>query len=148
MSLIPADFIPPQPVRTDQFRLALLGPDYNESDYAAWSSCMDFIHSLPGWRTSSWPSPMTIEQNLRDCTSHLAHSGAGRDFAYTVLLPDRDEVVGCVYFKPTSPPRHGAVAVTSWVTIKHPDLDRPLYKVVRQWLADSWPWPVVEYDRR
>lgn len=148
MRLVPADFIPPQPVQTDQFRLALVGPDYNESDYAAWTSSMDFIRSLPGWERSSWPSPMTIEENLRDCTSHLARSSSGSDFAYTVLLPDRDEVVGCVYFKPANPPRHGAVAVRSWVTVEHPDLDKPLYEVVTRWLADNWPWSVVEYDPR
>jgi len=148
VSLVPANFVPPTPVRTDQFRLALLGPEHNESDYAAWTSSMDFIRSLPGWEMSSWPRPMTLEENLRDCTSHLARSSSGSDFAYTVLLPDRDEVVGCVYFKPTSPPRDGAVAVGSWVTAEYADLDKPLYEVVARWLADNWPWPVVEYDPR
>ena len=109
---------------------------------------MEFIRGLPGWRTSSWPTPMTIENNLRDCESHRARSSSGTDFAFTVLLPDRDEVVGCVYVKPTNPPRSGAVAVRSWVTSEYPDLDKPLYDVVSQWLADSWPWSVVEYDPR
>ncbi|HEY7857711.1 MAG TPA: hypothetical protein VIC82_04340 [Candidatus Nanopelagicales bacterium] len=91
---------------------------------------------------------MTIEENLRDCESHLTRSSAGNDFAYTVLLPDREEVVGCVYFKPTSPPQPDAVAVRSWVTAEHADLDEPLYEVVTRWLADDWPWSVVEYDPR
>jgi RimJ/RimL family protein N-acetyltransferase len=148
MSLVSAGFAPPEPVHTDQFRLALLGPKYNESDYAAWTSSMDFIRRLPGWETSSWPRPMTIEENLRDCTSHLARSSSGIDFAYTVLLPDRDQVIGCVYFKPTRPPRRDAVDVGSWVTAEHSDLDKPLYEVVTQWLADDWPWSAVEYDAR
>ncbi len=95
---VPAGFVLPQPVKTDQFRLSLLGPEYNELDYVAWTSSMDFIRSLPGWGTSSWPKPMTIEENLRDCQSHLARASSGSDFAYRVL-PDRDEVIGCVYFK-------------------------------------------------
>ena len=148
MRLVPANFVPPIPVTTDRFRLALLGPEYNESDYAAWTSSMGFIRNLPGWGTPSWPAPMTIEENLRDCQSHLARSSSGSDFAYTVLLSDRDEVIGCVYFKPTRPPRHGAVHVRSWVTAEHADLDKPLYEVVEQWLAEEWPWSVVEYTPR
>lgn len=148
MSFVPADFVPPPPVTTDRFRLALLGPEYNESDYAAWTSSMDFIRSLPGWGTSSWPEPMTIEENLRDCRSHLARASSGSDFAYTVLLPDRDEVIGCVYFKPTRPPRPDAVDVRSWVTAEHSDLDKPLYEVVNQWVTEHWPWSVLEYAPR
>lgn len=148
MSLVTTDFVAPQPVRTRRFRLALLGPEHHESDYAAWTSSMDFIRSLPGWQLSSWPRPMSLEENLSDCTSHLARSNSGNDFAYTVLLPDRDEVVGCVYFTPTHPPRRGAVAVGSWVTAEHSDLDRPLHAAVSRWLAESWPWSVVEYDAR
>lgn len=148
VSLVPDGFVPPTPVETDEFRLALLGPEYNESDYSAWTSSMDFIRSLPGWGTSSWPEPMTIEDNLRDCVSHLERSNSGRDFAYTVLLPDRDEVVGCVYFKPTRPPRPGTVDVRSWVTEEHSNLDKPLYEAVTRWLAKDWPWSVVEYAPR
>ena len=53
MRLVAADFVRPDPIVTDEFRLALLGPEHNESDYAAWTSSMDFIRSLPGWETSS-----------------------------------------------------------------------------------------------
>ena len=74
--------------------------------------------------------------------------GSGSDFAYTVLLPDRDEVIGCVYFKPTSPARPGAVVVRSWVTAEHSDLDEPLYEAVTRWLAEDWPLSVVEYAPR
>ncbi|TWP37880.1 N-acetyltransferase [Leekyejoonella antrihumi] len=148
MNLVPADFVPPDPIQTEQFRLALLGPQHNSSDYAAWTSSMDFIRALPGWRTSSWPTPMTLEDNLRDCTSHLARSHSGTDFAYTVLLPDRAEVVGCVYFKPTRPPRPGAVEVRSWVTAEHADLDQPLHAAVTGWVREQWPWSAVEYAAR
>lgn len=148
MSLVPDDFVLPAPVETSRFRLALLAPEHNESDYRAWTSSMDFIRGLPGWETSSWPAPMTIEDNLRDCEAHLARSSAGSDFGYTVLLPDRDEVIGCVYFKPTRPPRPDTVDVRSWVTAEHADLDEPLHDAVVRWLDDAWPWSVVEYASR
>ena len=148
MSLVPDGFLLPSPPATDTFRLALLGPEHNESDYRAWTRSMDFIRSLPGWGESSWPEPMTIEENLGDCVSHLERSSSGTDFAYTVLLPDRDEVIGCVYFKPTAPARPGAVRVLSWVTAEHADLDEPLYDAVTRWLAEDWPWSVVEYAPR
>ncbi len=65
-----------------------------------------------------------------------------------MLLPDRDEVVGCVYFKPTRPPSHGTVDVRSWVTEEHSNLDKPLYEAVTRWLAEDWPWSVVKYAPR
>lgn len=148
MSLVPDGFVPPPPIRTDRFRLELLGPQHHESDYAAWTSSMDFIRSLPGWARSSWPHPMSEAENLGDCESHLARSRAGSDFAYTVLRPDRDEVIGCVYLTPTDPPRPGAVAMRSWVTAEHADLDAPLHAAVVDWLAADWPWTDVEHDPR
>lgn len=148
MRLVPDDFLVPAPLSTDRFRLEILGPEHNASDFAAWTSSIDFIRSLPGWEMSSWPAPMTLEENLSDCRSHAVRSAAGSDFAYTVLLPDRDDVVGCVYFKPTRPPRDGAVTVRSWVTAEHADLDAPLFEAVTRWLADSWPWSDVEYAPR
>jgi hypothetical protein len=158
MSLVPDGFVAPPPIRTDQFRLELLGPQHHESDYAAWTSSIDFIRSLPGWATSHWPYPMSKAENLRDCESHLVRSRAGSDFAYTVLRPahdpdpdpdpDPDVVIGCVYFTPTDPPRPNAVAVRSWVTAEHADLDAPLHAAVTGWLSTDWPWTDVEYDPR
>ena len=148
MRFVPAGFVLPTPIATTEFRLALLGPEHNESDYAAWTSSMDFIRGLPGWATSRWPQPMTIEDNLRDLQSHIARSRSGADFAYTVMLPDRDEVIGCVYLTPTRPPRAGAAGVHSWVTAEHSDLDKPLHDAVSRWLEEQWPWTDVEYAAR
>lgn len=148
VSLVPDGFSLPAPIQTERLRLALLAPEHNESDYRAWTESMDFIRGLPGWASSSWPEPMTLQENLADCVSHIERSSSGVDFAYTVLLPDRDEVIGCVYFKPTKPPRADAVRVLSWVTAEHADLDEPLYEAVTAWLAEAWPWFVVEYAPR
>ena len=148
MTFVPAGFVRPAPLRTDLLRLALLGPEHNRSDHAAWSANVGFIHRLPGWEMSTWPRPMAIEENLRDLVTHRARSTAGLDFAYTVLLPDGDDVVGCVYFKPTTPPRVGAVDVRSWVTAEHAELDKPLYDGVTRWLAEHWPWSEVRYAPR
>ena len=148
MSFLPAGFTPPDPLETPRFRLALLGPQHAASDYAAWTSSMGFIHRLPGWATSTWPLPMTPEANLRDCEEHLRRSRAGLDFAYTVLFPDREEVVGCVYFRPPTPPRAGAVEVRSWVTAAHAGLARPLHDAVERWLREQWRWTDVQYAPR
>jgi hypothetical protein len=148
MGFLPEEFTPPAPLETHQFRLTLLAPKHCDSDYAAWTSSMDFIRTLPGWAGSKWPYPMTIEDNLRDCETHLSRSTAGLDFAYTVLLPDRDEVIGCVYFMPTRPPRAGSVHVRSWVTAEQSALDKPLHDAVDSWLSDEWPWSDVEYASR
>lgn len=147
-SIVPANFVLPAPIATSRFRLALLGPEHNESDYAAWTASMGFIRGLPGWARSTWPTPMTLEENLNDCRSHLSRSHAGSDFAYTVLRPDRAEVIGCVYFKPPTPAREDAVGIHSWVTAEHRHLDKPIYDAVTVWLAQKWPWSIVNYAPR
>lgn len=143
VDFLPAGFPPPDPLVTPRFRLALLGPKHAASDYAAWTSSIDFIRRLPGWATSTWPLPISPEANFRDCEEHLRRSRAGLDFAYTVLLPDRDEVVGCVYFRPPTPPRAGAVEVRSWVTEAQARRDRPLQDALERWLDEPWPWTDV-----
>ena len=148
MEFVPAGFVLPEPLRTPQFRLELLGPQHAASDFTAWTSSIDFIHGLPGWANSAWPSPMSFDANLGECEEHLRRSHAGLDFAYTALLPERTEVFGCVYFQPSRPNRAGIVHVRSWVTETHAELDKPLHDTVRYWLHEEWPWTEVHYARR
>jgi hypothetical protein len=65
-------------------------------------------------------------------------------FTYTVLAPDRDEVIGCVYIYPG---RDGA-DVRSWVRASEARLDAPLHDAVARWLAERWPFERVDYASR
>ena len=76
-TFVPDGFIPPMALDASAFRLRPLGPEHNASDFAAWTSSMDHIHRTPGWETSDWPRPMTIEDNLADLKRHARDFEAG-----------------------------------------------------------------------
>jgi len=147
-AFVPDDFPVPDGLVTDRFRLEPLGPEHNEADYSAWTSSMDHIKNTPGFTDGSWPHPMTIDENLGDLTMHAAHFTLGLGFTYTVLEPDSNDVIGCVYIYPAD--NDPTVAeVRSWVRATHAELDRPLADAVAQWLTgDAWPFPSVRYAGR
>ncbi len=109
---------------------------------------MDFIRSLPGWRDSSWPTPMTLDENRADLECHARGFAERTQFCYSVLQPGGGPVVGCVYVKPTVPLHDGTAEVRSWVSAGHAGLDVPLYDAVAAWLRDAWPFDSVEYAAR
>ncbi len=47
---VPDSFVPPAGLDPQAFRLRPLGPEHNESDYAAWTAGIDHIRRTPGWR--------------------------------------------------------------------------------------------------
>jgi hypothetical protein len=143
---VPDEFVPPAGLDRPEFRLRPLGPEHNESDYAAWTSSFDHIHATPGWESGRWPHEMTLEENRGDLEEHAADFAARRGFTYTVLAPDSETVIGCVYIYPN---RLGPGArVRSWVRAADADLDRPLWQAVSDWLASEWPLEEVAYAAR
>jgi len=143
---VPGGFTPPAALDRPEFRLRPLGPEHNESDYAAWTSSFDHIHATPGWTTSTWPRQMTLDENRGDLERHAADFAARRGFTYTVLAPDSDTTIGCVYIYPD---KDGPGArVLSWVRAADAQLDRPLWQAVSDWLAADWPFSRVVYDSR
>jgi hypothetical protein len=98
---VPVDFAVPDGLVCDEdFRLAPLGAQHNESDYAAWTGSIDHIRATPGFTGSSWPHPMSLEDNRGDLERHAQDFAERRGFTYTVLGAGSDEVIGCVYIYP------------------------------------------------
>jgi hypothetical protein len=145
---VPDDFDPPAGLDHPAFRLRPLGPEHNASDFAAWTSSLDHIHSTPGFAGLDWPHPMTLEENLGDLVRHAADFAAREGFTYTVLAPADDgppEVIGCLYIYPAD----GFDArVRSWVRAADAALDGVLAGVVADWLAAAWPFERVDYAGR
>jgi hypothetical protein len=141
---VPPDFTVPSGLATPLFTLEPLGPQHNERDYAAWSSSREHIHGTSGWEDSSWPDDRTREDNLRDLERHADDFRKRVGFTYTVLQPDGDDVVGCVYIYPHRSNARDA-SVMSWVRASHAELDVPLWQAVRDWLASDWPFERVDY---
>jgi RimJ/RimL family protein N-acetyltransferase len=146
VSFVPDDFDVPTELRTPSFVLRPLGPQHNEQDYAAWSSSIEHIRSTPGFPDGNWPRPMTLEENERDLRRHADHFAARKGFTYTVLSPDEDDVIGCVYIYPGA--EDAAAIVQSWVRESHAHLDAELYRAVTRWLDEHWPFDSVDYGAR
>jgi len=147
MPFVPDDFTPPEGLDVGPYRLTPLGPEHNDSDYAAWTSSIDHIRATPGFEGTSWPHEMTIDENRRDLQGHADDFAARVGFTYTVLAPDRATVVGCLYIYPSdAPDQH--VRVRSWVRVQDAPLDAVLAAAVGDWLRTSWPFTTIEYAPR
>ena len=145
---MPDEFEPPPGLATPEFVLEPLGPQHNESDYAAWSSSIAHIQATPGFVGSSWPREMTLAENLRDLERHARDFESRSGFTYTVLDRDGGAVIGCVYIYPPKQGGAGDARVLSWVTADRAALDGPLWSAVSDWLRDAWPFREPEYAAR
>ncbi len=154
---IPPDGVP-APLVTPRFRLEPLHPRHNERDHAAWMSSIDHIHATPGfqpgvWGPDSWPFEMSADRNLADLEMHWDEFGRGVAYAYSVLDPSTDDVIGCVYVDPDDGPlaageTRADAMVRSWVRASHAHLDDELHVAVDTWLVDHWPFAGVRWPGR
>ena len=150
---VPEDFAAPGGLSAGEFRLVPLGPQHNESDYAAWTASIDHIRATPGFAGWSWPHEMSLDDNLRDLERHAQDFAGRRGFTYTVLSTGPGDVIGCVYIYP--PHGHGRggtggrhAVVRSWVRADRAALDPVLHDTVRTWLERDWPFDSIEYAPR
>jgi hypothetical protein len=144
---VPSRFVVPLSLATEHFRLEPLGPQHNDSDYAAWSSSIEHIRGTPGWETSSWPDERSLADNLRDLQGHADDFESRKGFTYTVIDPATEDVIGCVYIYPDKKEEDDA-RVLSWVTASRGELDVELWRAVTEWLASEWPFESVAYAER
>ena len=150
---VPEGFTVPGGLTAGEFRLAPLGPQHNESDYAAWTASVDHIRATPGFGGSSWPHGMSLDDNLRDLERHARDFALRRGFTYTVLSTGTSDVIGCVYIYPPGGQEPGGTgrrhaAVRSWVRADHAALDPVLHDAVLAWLERDWPFDSIEYAPR
>lgn len=146
----PADV--PAPLATDRFVLAPLRPEHNERDHVAWMSSIGHIHATPGfgpgdWGSDAWPMPLTLEQNLGDLEMHWGEFERGEAYAYTVLDPITDDVIGCLYVDPDTLGTADTM-VRSWVRASHAHLDDELFVAVDRWLVEQWPFGSIRWPGR
>jgi hypothetical protein len=152
---VPEDFAVPDEFIAGEIRLAPLGPQHNEADYAAWTASIDHIRATPGFPDGSWPREMSLSDNLRDLERHARDFAERRGFTYTVLSPGTGDVIGCVYIYPASgrEPSGGAegrrrASVQSWVRADCAPLDPVLHDAVLAWVERDWPFASIEYAPR
>jgi hypothetical protein len=136
---VPDGFEPPTRFSVGELRLEPLGPEHNESDYAAWTSSMEHIRRSPGFSDGGWPREMSLAENRGDLERHARDFAERKGFTFTVLNPG-DEVVGCVYVYPARDGVHDA-DVQSWVREAEAALDDDVRRAIADWLtSDAWPF--------
>jgi hypothetical protein len=146
---VPEGFAVPDGLTASDFRLTPLGPQHNESDYAAWTASIGHIRATPGFSGRNWPHEMSLDDNLRDLEQHAADFAGRRGFTYTVLSTVTGDVVGCVYIYPPKDVTTGRPAVVrSWVRADQAALDPVLHDAVLAWLERDWPFDSIEYAPR
>ena len=142
------DFIVPEKLETDKFRLRMLTVDDVEKDYeAVLSSCEHLRNPVD---ENSWPKQnMTLEENLQDLQIHQDEFLKRVAFAYTVMSLDENKCLGCVYIDPSEKETFDS-EVYLWVRTSElkNGLDELLYETVKTWINEKWQFNNVAYPGR
>ncbi|MGE5176233.1 MAG: hypothetical protein ACM3JJ_07625 [Hyphomicrobiales bacterium] len=144
---VPADFAVPEKLETGEFRLRMLTVNDVVKDYDAVMTSVEHLKTI--WPGSGWPEGLTLEQDLIDLGWHQREFQTRRSFAYTVVTPSEDRVVGCVYIDPTRRRGYDA-AVFLWARQSElaGGLETRLYAAVKSWIATAWPFEAVAFPGR
>jgi RimJ/RimL family protein N-acetyltransferase len=91
----PGDAPVPATLVTPEFTLEPLNASHVELDFDALMSSRPRLNL---WSGNVWPrDDFTLAENLEDLEGHDAEQRAREAFTYTVLAPDRQQCLGCVY---------------------------------------------------
>jgi hypothetical protein len=125
----------------------MLSVDDVVKDYDAVMTSVDHLRTI--WPGGTWPNGLTLRQNLIDLGWHEKEFQLRQCFAYTVLSPTEDRVLGCVYIEPSRRVGHDA-AVYLWARQSElaSGLEDQLYDDVKGWLRDSWPFSAIAFPGR
>ncbi len=150
---------PPAPLglRTPRLRLEPLTVGHVELDYDA---VMASRAELRRWSQSTWPAEdFPLAENLADLARHEREHLADEAYTYTVLAPDGERCLGCVYLAPlraeeqalalavTGEEAGHAARATFWVRADEVpnELDRELFTALRAWFGAEWWFDRVVY---
>jgi hypothetical protein len=142
----------PSALQGPAFQLRPLRTTDVELDYDA---VMSSRAMLRRWSQSEWPADdFPLEGNLADLDRHQREHDAGIAFTYTVMNPENDRCLGCVYInslapelieagicKQTEAGKINAASVRFWVraSLLGSDLERDLLLGLREWFSREWP---------
>lgn len=145
---VPDGFDVPAVLETDRLRLRMLTVNDVVKDYDAVVSSTDHLQATFS-NGSSWPIGLTLEQNLIDLGWHQKEFQRRSSFAYTVVSLDEERVLGCLYIYPFDKDGYDA-RVTMWVraSMLKEGLDEHLYRSVKTWISDEWPFDKVAFPGR
>ena len=145
--LVSESFKVPNQLYTGQFHFQVLGPKFSEVDYEAVMSSRKRLRHIFA-ENSKWPeTDMSFESNKSDLVRHEKEFNSRVAFAYAVLNSAEDNYLGCIYINPTEQVDYDC-EVYLWVKDTEVALDQALFKTVKDWLNNEWPFKRCAYPGR
>ena len=140
----------PASLRTEEFVLQPLRATDAERDYEAVMASQEDLRHRTGGR---WPRVgFTLAENLEDLEEHEADFLTWRGFTYTVLAPDEQRCIGCVYAYPyhagkeeLETPREAMVWFWLRPECVAADLDQRLLDTLVPWFREAFDFDRVLY---
>jgi len=146
---VPDDFVVPDILESDRFRLRMLSIDDVDLDYDAVMSSRKRLRTVFA-PDDDWPADnMTLADNFKDLQRHQNEFLERIAFAYTVMNPSETECLGCVYINPIKKASFDA-CVFLWVRESEMGKggDEELYSLITTWIEECWPFRQVVYPGR
>lgn len=141
------DYQPPLELDTKRVHLEPLAPEHVELDYAALMGSREHLMSTLHW--GNWPSEdFTVEENRVDLERHWQEFQGNQAYAYTVLSPDRERCLGCVYLMPSDGEGWEMSAEMAYWVIESElanELDRHLLESLLTWFESDWAFDRVRW---
>lgn len=141
-SFVPDEFVIPIIYNTDNFIIRKLTALDLHKDYKAVMEAKDHIRELYSEEyTNGWPADtLTLEQNDKDLKRHEKEFDERIAFAYTVFDFENKKCLGCIYIDPSN---CYDAEITMWT--RDDETDALLYRTVKKWIKDIWPFKNVYY---
>jgi len=141
------NFNPPKKFEHSDFDLEVLSPLHNKMDFEAWNSSIEDLKGIFGPR-NNWPEEVSsLEKNLKDLNNHLKEFKEKEAFTYTILNPQKDLCIGCLYIRPTNSKQHDC-RVDFWFRNSHKNLEPNFYSWLNNWLVTDWGFENIAYPGR
>lgn len=139
------DFAPPAEITSSRVYLEPLTPDHTALDFAAVKSSSDHLRETLQW--GNWPpADMSIDDNRIALENHWTEFENHEAYAYTVLSPDKNSCLGCIYLNPSTRSKT-SLSVIFWVRADQlaTGLDIHLVETIIAEVQKSWPVDVIEF---
>jgi len=143
---VPDVFEVPLVLETPLFCLKKLTKEDAKKDYEAIMSSIEYLQGTFG-PNSIWPvKDLTVKENLLSIELHEKEFESKTTFAYSITSLEQ-EYLGCAYIYPSDKEGFDAVAFT-WVRESKKQVDKEVYKIVKKWLEEKWPFKNIAWPGR
>ena len=145
--LVSKSFKVPKELSKEQFYFQVLSPKFSEVDYDAVMSSQERLRHVFA-ENSKWPeTDMSFEANKSDLVRHEKEFNSREAFAYAVFNSAENNYLGCIYINPTEQVDYDC-EVYLWVKDSEVTFDQELFKTVKGWLNEEWPFKRCAYPGR